>query len=58
MALVVPENFTRDMIQRLNLIIKRVNVSQDILNGSTIEIYEDVTGMRETERVCCLVVDL
>ena len=44
MAIVIPENFTQDMMERIGLIIKQNNISDDIVNGSTIEIYEDVTG--------------
>ncbi|XP_003390840.2 PREDICTED: ABC transporter G family member 20-like [Amphimedon queenslandica] len=48
MAIVIPENFTQDMVERLGSIILQDNIPDDIINGSTIEIYEDVTDLQMT----------
>ena len=44
MALVIPENFTRDLVERLLLSAGGQSVPVDLINGSTAVIYEDVTG--------------
>ena len=44
MALVIPENFTRDMVERLILTAEGQNVPVDTINGSTAMIYADVTS--------------
>ena len=44
MAIVIPEQFTSNMIERLLAIALQQNVPNDVINGSTIEIYEDLTG--------------
>ena len=45
MAIVIPEKFTFHMLERLLLIAFQQNIPDNIINGSTIEIYEDLTGM-------------
>ena len=44
MALVIPENFTRDLVERLILSAGGQSVPVDLINGSSTVIYEDVTG--------------
>ena len=44
MALVIPENFTRDLVERLILSAGGQSVPVDLINGSSAVIYEDVTG--------------
>ena len=44
MALVIPENFTHDLVERLLLSAGGQSVPVDLINGSTAVIYEDVTG--------------
>ncbi len=48
-AIVIPSNFSRDMMQRIHFIIDQKRVPSDIINGSTIEVYEDVTSTKNTE---------
>ena len=44
MALVIPENFTHDLVERLILSAGGQSVPVDLINGSSAVIYEDVTG--------------
>ena len=44
MAIVIPESFTQNMLERISRIIYLDDIPDDVINGSTIEIYEDVTG--------------
>ena len=44
MAIVIPKSFTQNMLERISRIIYLDDIPDDVINGSTIEIYEDVTG--------------
>ena len=43
-AIIIPENFSIDLRQRALDIAGKVPVPDDIINSSTVEIYEDVTS--------------
>ena len=43
-AITIPANFSMDLIERGALIKARQPVPAAVINGSTIEIYEDVTS--------------
>lgn len=47
-AIIIPENFSIDLRQRAIDIAGRVPVPDDIINSSTVEIYEDVTNLQLT----------
>lgn len=44
MAIVIPENFTQDMVKRLFYKLAHQSIPDDVINGSTIEIFDDMTG--------------
>ena len=43
-AIIIPENFTFDLTTRVMDMIGGNNVPREIITGSTIELYEDVTS--------------
>ena len=43
-AIIIPENFTFDLTRRVMDMIGGKKVPREIITGSTIELYEDVTS--------------
>ena len=43
-AVIIPGNFSADIVQRVELLKQGEPIPEEIINGSTVEIYEDVTS--------------
>ena len=43
-AVIIPGNFSADIVQRLELLKKGEPIPEEIINGSTVDTYEDVTS--------------
>ena len=43
-AFIIPGNFSADIVQRVELLKQGEPIPEEIINGSTVEIYEDVTS--------------